>query len=167
MQDSRCPPSGLLRPFVYSRGFHSLASSQSQILSADAMEIGGLLNTRHAVGDLRQPFQHPMHMDHRAYSIPGPSSSLMNHQHAHQMSQPPSMTYPSMVPIQQANQGYPNEYDTRSDSQEHTGTDDLGVSQTKLEDTGAQKQFPCSTCNKAFARRSDLARHGERKSMSN
>lgn len=89
-----------------------------------------------------------------------PQMQAMNtHQQPHQMQMPNGMTYPAMQPAQNQPQMYNNTYETREDSQEQTADDEFGATRPKGE--GAQKQFNCSTCPKAFARRSDLARHGK------
>ena len=138
--------------------------ARPSVLGSGGMEIGGLLNARHvaaaADAQMRQHFQHPMQMDHRSYGMGQPQMQPMNsHQQQHQMQMPNGMTYPAMQPTQTQPQMYDNSYESREDSQEQTVDDDFGASRPKGE--GAQKQFNCSTCPKAFARRSDLARHGQ------
>ena len=134
--------------------------------ASGGMEIGGLLNARHvaaaADAQMRQHFQHPMQMNHRSYSMGQTQQQPMNphqQQQHHQMQHPNGMNYPPMQPSQTHPQMYAESYGTREDSQEQMADDDFGASRPKGE--GAQKQFNCSTCPKAFARRSDLARHGK------
>ena len=138
------------------------------VLGSGGMEIGGLLNARHvaaaADAQMRQHFQHPMQMDHRSYSMGQPQMQpLDSHQQQHQIQMSNGMTYQAMQPAQNQPQMYDSSYETREDSQDQTVDDDFGASRPKGE--GAQKQFNCSTCPKAFARRSDLARHGQSRSQ--
>lgn len=131
------------------------------------MEIGGLLNARHAANadaQLRHHLQHSMQMDHNSYTMGQSQAPTMNHQqHQHQqhhLASSNGMAYPSMQQSQSPSDMYPNSYDSRSETQEQTGDDDFGAPRPKAEGSSSQKQFHCSTCAKPFARRSDLARHG-------
>ena len=121
------------------------------------MEIGGLLNTRHGTGDVQlgQHLQHPMQMDAGGYGMSQPSSQAMTH-HQQQMHDP-NMSYQNMQQPSHAHI-YASNYDARSQNDTSTMDDDFGAIRPKSE--GAAKAFACSTCQKGFARRSDLARHG-------
>jgi hypothetical protein len=131
------------------------------------MEIGGLLNARAAAdAQMRQHFQHPMQLDHRSYNMSQPQASVIHHpqqqqqqQQHQQMANSNGMAYPSMHPAQSHTQMYTSSYDSREGSQEQMVEDDFGTVRPKGDN--ANKQFNCSTCPKAFARRSDLARHGK------
>lgn len=75
---------------------------------------------------------------------------------------PPNMRYPSPgpmhSPLPMLQQPYRAENGFENGMQQGNGVD----SGRQLQgDSVAQKAFPCSTCGKGFARRSDLARHGK------
>ncbi len=84
------------------------------------------------------------------------SAQAMNHHHQQQLHDSnigyQSMQQPSNAHI------YASNYDARSQNDASTMDDDFGAVRQKSE--GAAKAFACSTCQKGFARRSDLARHG-------
>ncbi|RMZ77018.1 hypothetical protein DV738_g4594, partial [Chaetothyriales sp. CBS 135597] len=122
--------------------------------AGDGMEIGGLLNNRHAASSdvhLGQPLQHPMQMDASGYGIP-PPQPMSHPQHIHEA----NMTYRAMPGPTNA-QMYASAYDAHSPPETNVLDDDFGAIRPKG-DTAA-KVFACSTCQKGFARRSDLARH--------
>ena len=110
------------------------------------------------------------------YSSQTPQNSLAYQQMANQLTN--GMRYPSPQLQQQSNMTpliqhtyHPNATPDQSYAQEAQ----LGASQhntqqeqssmdgarTSTGSTGLPKAFACSTCSKGFARRSDLARHGE------
>jgi hypothetical protein len=123
-----------------------------------AMEIEGLLNTRHGGPgnvSMGQHLQHPMSVDAGGYAMAQPSNQSMNH-HQPQMHDS-TMNYPH-VQHTSASQMYANNYDARS--QNGASTMDEDYSDNRQRSEGPAKAFACSTCNKGFARRSDLARHG-------
>ena len=152
-------------PFVPSKGPlpQLLARSGLGLPGTGGMEIGGLLNARHAAAagvPFGQHLQHTMPIDPRSYSMGQAQGPPMNHhQQQHPLPSSNGLTYPSMHPAQPHDHMYSNHYNTREDSQEQTADDDVDSSHPK--DEPAHKQFHCSTCPKGFARRSDLARHGE------
>lgn len=96
----------------------------------------------------------PHDSEHSRYSAP----RLMNGG----IGGPGGMRYPSPTamqnPLPMMGQPYSqnNGYDNGMIQQDSGGT----TSRQSAGD-GAPKAFPCSTCGKGFARRSDLARHGE------
>ena len=123
-----------------------------------AMEIGGLLsgNARHGANADSQ-LRHHMHtgltMDtHFNLNHNGG----IGHHHAQQyhMPQPVPMHYPHLNHNQQSHMMHSD----ISPVSAHSPTDmEDGSPQLKAEPL---KSFTCTTCAKAFARRSDLARHG-------
>ena len=121
------------------------------------MEIGGLLNTRHgAPGDVQlgHHLQHPMQLDAGGYSMNQATDQTMNHQ---QPMHGPNMSYQNMQQSSNAHI-YASNYDAHSQNDANTIDDDFSAIRQKSD--GAAKSFACSTCQKGFARRSDLARHG-------
>ena len=124
------------------------------------MEIGGLLNTRHGgatdVGLGQQHLHHPMQMNGGGYGMSQPSNQTMNHhpQHMHD----PNMSYQNLHHQSSNEHVYASNYDARSQNDANTMDDEFSAIRQKGE--AAAKAFACSTCQKGFARRSDLARHG-------
>lgn len=120
------------------------------------MEIGGLLNARNAAAadaELRRQIQQSMHMEGGvAYAMS--QAPTMAHHQAHHM-QAPGMPYLGQH-HHNNHQLYAQSYIPRHDSQT-MADDNFGAMRTKNE--SAPKAFACSTCQKGFARRSDLARH--------
>jgi hypothetical protein len=124
------------------------------------MEIGGLLNSRLAAAadvDLGHHLQHPMQMDAGGYGLDQPQNQTMNH-HPQQTSMHGSnVSYQNMQ--QPTNSHiYTSNYDAHQHNDTSALDDDFGAIRPKGET--APKAFACSTCQKGFARRSDLARHG-------
>lgn len=122
------------------------------------MEIGGLLsgNARHttnAEAQLRHHMQQGMTLDnHYAMTHNGGINSSINH---YGMGQPVDYMQtnhalrPQIVPNTRMSPGSGN----------NTGLD-VEASSPKPKAEAAAKSFACSSCSKAFARKSDLARHG-------
>jgi len=124
------------------------------------MDIGDILNARNAAAadaQLRQQLQHTMHMDSGAYGMH--HASAMHHQSQHPMQHHNGMSYPSMgQPQHNSHMMSTGFMPTHHDDQRSNGSSDLGG---RPKGDGAPKAFACSTCQKGFARRSDLARHGK------
>jgi hypothetical protein len=97
----------------------------------------------------------PHGSEHSRYSTPRLVSQMNG------MNGAPNMRYPSPTamqnPLPMLQQPYrpENGYDSSGMQQDHNEPGRL------LGDNAPQKAFPCSTCGKGFARRSDLARHGK------
>lgn len=123
------------------------------------MEIGGLLtaNARHGANAEAQ-LRHQMHpvlsmdtdfgMNH--------NGGMSHHAQQYHLVQPATMHYPHLNHGQQPQMMQSN----ISPVSAHSPTDmEEGSPKPKVE--AAVKSFSCATCAKAFARRSDLARHGK------
>lgn len=124
------------------------------------MEIGGLLNVRQqaAADSHLRLHHHSMQMDPNSYNLSQAHPPAMTHQPQHQSHNPNSMHYSSLQQQHSAEQMYTNNYNAHQQNQEVVD-DDFGTPRTKGD--SAAKAFACSTCQKKFARRSDLARHGK------
>lgn len=119
------------------------------------MEIGGLLNNRQAVADarLRHQLQHGMQLDGHSYGL-GHVQNQLNHQ------------IPDFHSMQQQNH---NHFSANFNATSQTMKEDVQVDDAdfptpnKPKNDGQEKKFPCGhdLCGKTFARKSDLARHGE------
>ncbi|KIW76607.1 hypothetical protein Z517_09051 [Fonsecaea pedrosoi CBS 271.37] len=121
------------------------------------MDVSTLLNSRKRSegGEELARFRQSLHLDGAAYSMD--QGSDMAH---HQPSLPQSHVtpYSLMAPPQNSPQIYAaSSYMPRHDSQSTISDENLPPTQIKSEP--APKLFPCGTCSKRFARRSDLARH--------
>ena len=98
----------------------------------------------------------PHGSEHSRYSTPRLVSQMNG------MNGAPNMRYPSPAamqnPLPMLQQTYrpENGYESGGMQQDHTGEHGR-----QSGDNVPQKAFPCSTCGKGFARRSDLARHGK------
>lgn len=130
------------------------------------MDIGGLLNARNAAAadaELRRQLQESMHMNGGVpYGISHNQGPTMAHHPQHPMQQPNGMPYGAMGQPQHNPQLYAQNYLPRHENQ-NALDDNFGAIKPRSE--GAPKAFACSTCQKGFARRSDLARHGKRASL--
>lgn len=127
------------------------------------MEIGGLLNARNAAAadaHLRRQLQQSMQMEGGvAYAMNHSQGPTMLHHAQHSMQHAGGMAYGSMGQPQHSAQLYANNFIPRHDTHSTLAEDNFGAMRPKNE--GAPKAFACSTCQKGFARRSDLARHGK------
>lgn len=122
------------------------------------MELGGLLrgNAGHVVNtdaNLRRQMHHGLTMD-TSFST-GHPGGIGNHDQ-YRMLQATAMNYSPMNQIQQAQLMQSNISPVSS----HSPVDTEAMS-PKIKSETPVKSFSCSTCEKAFARRSDLARHGK------
>lgn len=127
------------------------------------MEIGGLLNARNAAvadAQLRRQLQQSMQVEGGvAYAMNHNQGPTMLHHAQHHMQHPGAMGYPSLGQPQHPAHMYGNNFIPRHDTHAALADDNFGAMKPRNE--GAPKAFACSTCQKGFARRSDLARHGE------
>lgn len=98
----------------------------------------------------------PHGSEHSRYSTPRLVGQMNG------MNGAPNMRYPSPAamqnPLPMLQQPYRSEngYENGGMQQDH-----IGEHGRQPVDNMPQKAFPCSTCGKGFARRSDLARHGK------
>jgi hypothetical protein len=114
-----------------------------------------------------EPGKHPavredLRLHHQSMQMhPGSSygfnqdSAYSNH---HTQPLYPTVTFPTNTSAQRNTPIYAPGYVSRQNS--HSTLADDSYSQTQQKSGSANKQFPCGTCTKRFARRSDLARHG-------
>lgn len=123
-----------------------------------AMEIGGLLsgNARHSANAEAQ-LRHQMHpaLTMETHFNMNHNGGIGHHAQQYRIPQSTAMHYPHLHHNQQSQMMQSN----ISPISAHSPTDmEDGSPKSKAEP--AVKSFNCTTCNKAFARRSDLARHG-------
>lgn len=121
------------------------------------MEIGGLLGnnaSRYAINadaSSRHQMQHALSMDtHFAAGYP-----MHSHHNPYHMSPMSSMSYSHLNPAQQGPAINSNISPVSSQGQA-----DIDTHSPKIKAEPTPKNFSCRSCQKAFARRSDLARHG-------
>ncbi|KAL2398880.1 hypothetical protein ABEF93_005938 [Exophiala dermatitidis] len=125
------------------------------------MDIGGLLNARNAAAadaELRRQLQQSMQMNGGvAYSMSHNQGPTMAHHPQHTMQPPSGLPYGALGQHQHNPQMYAQSYIPRQQENQNALDDNFGA--IKPKPVGAPKAFACSTCQKGFARRSDLARH--------
>lgn len=100
----------------------------------------------------------PHDSEHSRYS--GPRSVPMNGMNGMRYPSPPTMQAPMPMMHQQP---YPMDnggFDNRGMQQDNRSQGRSTPAESQAAPAPVTKAFPCSTCGKAFARRSDLARHG-------
>lgn len=121
-----------------------------------------MLNARHAAAaadaQLRQQLQQAAHMDARnPFSMNTNHAAVGHHRTIHQDTSP--LAYPSLNQSPHNQQMTPDAFMM---GPPHTDTTDISTDNgSRAGGEAAPKSFACSTCAKRFARRSDLARHGE------
>jgi hypothetical protein len=130
------------------------------------MDIGNILNAKGnaaAAAEARrqQQLAHAIPMSNRSNSDMGSEqgSTSSQPQPLHPTNNPPNK-YPSPIPTAQTMQMMPSPF--QIDGLQENGyppNDDVNASRSTNDQT--KKSFACSHCNKLFARRSDLARHGK------
>jgi uncharacterized Zn-finger protein len=143
------------------------------------MDITNILNTKHAAAAAEQQLQQQLAQavqfdsrtssemgSERSGSHIGDHSTRYAQQNMHQMHMSNSNRYPSPTNTPQAmpmlqNGFTPDGYgDATYMPNGAIHADSPMQNGKKSKDGAANKQFACGTCGKAFARRSDLARHG-------
>jgi hypothetical protein len=147
-----------IKEIVNSKGLKGAAAAAAAGQHASAQE----LHLLHSISQAnRMPMSDngsergtsPHGSEHSRYSAPG--YGQMN------MGAPNGMRYPSPTAMQQPLPMMQHTY--RSDGNFDTSMipqDNMRPAR-QSGDNIAQKAFPCSSCGKGFARRSDLARHGK------
>lgn len=123
------------------------------------MDLGGLLSrnavhSAHTDVDLRRQMQQALTMDTNFGAAH--SAGIGTHQPQYRMLQATGMNF---SPISQMHQAQLMQDNISPVSSHSPGNAEALSPEIKLEPT--VKSFSCNTCEKAFARRSDLARHGE------
>lgn len=130
------------------------------------MEIGGLLNARHAAvadAQLRQQLHQTLQLDGQSYGL-SQTQAQLGHPHQPQLHDHNGMPYHAMQQqTHSQSQIYSANFDARQQNmKQEASMDDDEFGSIKPKSDGVAKNYTCSlsTCNKSFARRSDLARHG-------
>lgn len=124
-----------------------------------AMEIGGLLSgsARHranAEAQLRPQIHSGLTLD--THFSMNPTGGISHHAQQYHIAQPATMHYPRL------NHNQPSQMMQSNTSAVSAHSPiDLEEDSPKPKTEPTVKSFTCTTCAKAFARRSDLARHGE------
>jgi hypothetical protein len=89
-----------------------------------------------------------------AYDLSHSQGTTMVHHQQHHMNQANGMGYAPLIQHHNNHQLYAQNFIPRHDSQNALADDNFGAMRPKNE--AAPKTFACSTCQKGFARRSDL-----------
>ena len=147
------------------------------------MDLPNILNNRGpaaaaAAAAADQPLQHYSDVNGRPISEAGSERGMSPHMSdltsrfpSRSGSQFPGMSMTSAPHLQQAFPMIPNPYPTPTESidsgfahaqNDEQHADRVGNASAAGDNTSQSKAFPCSSCGKGFARRSDLARHGKK-----